>query len=459
MARYWVFSCNPAGWDLQKFLLSGIIKDSFRLSRGTEKRIQIGDKGYILLGNDRRTEEKREFNGALLRKIDAGIYAEVEVISCPVCQVRERDIFSYNHQVGLNSSGNIYVYLKFTKNLLATPITRQSIRAAGIISHNLTNGQQESSREITKQVFNEVQNIIGSYSTPDLNELLSASFEDLDSNKKIRILEEKLRNQDIITKNRMVNIIERSAYADTLKKYVNYECMICTQLNLKTNTFRKFKNGKYGDQYVEAHHVELISGLIRGSNAPSNIAILCPVHHKQIHYGDGSFTDINEREFEVSINGKPPIRINKIIDRKDSRAGQNSKGVMNQELINIMRSSSTDDEKKNDIQKILTSHLRSINFIPGKPGECREKLVVWGLPPYTEEKDNLSIWFTSMCNHLNRCPNNREAIIYISKWEEWIPDEFSHCFDVAESRGVKITCFVLINNGFVEHSLKRHCRN
>ena len=38
-----------------------------------------------------------------------------------------------------------------------------------------------------------------------------------------------------------------------------------------------------GDVYIEVHHIETLAS--DGPDTPENVACLCPVHHREIHYG------------------------------------------------------------------------------------------------------------------------------------------------------------------------------
>jgi predicted HNH restriction endonuclease len=43
--------------------------------------------------------------------------------------------------------------------------------------------------------------------------------------------------------------------------------------------------GEYGHPYCEVHHIEWLSE--GGADTPENVASLCPMHHREIHFGKG----------------------------------------------------------------------------------------------------------------------------------------------------------------------------
>ena len=59
------------------------------------------------------------------------------------------------------------------------------------------------------------------------------------------------------------------------------------------------KNGEY---YSEAHHLDLLSE--GGSQAESNVVILCPNHHRMLHYADIDLFELHKDRRKVIINGE-----------------------------------------------------------------------------------------------------------------------------------------------------------
>lgn len=100
--------------------------------------------------------------------------------------------------------------------------------------------------------------------------------------------------------------IERGNLANKVKKFVNYECLICKKIHNTTQSFKKSN----GDTYVEVHHVEPVSGLKKGSLSLANIITVCANHHRQLHYGNVEY-QIENDYFTFNID-KQIITIDKI---------------------------------------------------------------------------------------------------------------------------------------------------
>ncbi len=63
-------------------------------------------------------------------------------------------------------------------------------------------------------------------------------------------------------------------------------------------TFSK-KNGGF---YSEAHHLTLLSQ--EGSQDENNVVILCPNHHRMLHYAQVEIQDKDNNKLHVKINGE-----------------------------------------------------------------------------------------------------------------------------------------------------------
>ena len=98
-----------------------------------------------------------------------------------------------------------------------------------------------------------------------------------------------------IKKEIVINQIKRvKSIVDTLKEKYNYKCQLC-EFNFKM---------KNGNEYCEAHHLVQLS--LGGSQMPDNVIIVCPNHHRMLHYAkDVSYYYNNSNELEsIQINGK-----------------------------------------------------------------------------------------------------------------------------------------------------------
>jgi len=95
----------------------------------------------------------------------------------------------------------------------------------------------------------------------------------------------------------LVEMIDRDyRIIENVKRIYDNRCQICGF------TFKK-KNGEF---YSEGHHlIPLSEG---GTQERDNIVILCPNHHRMMHYADVEIGDLKyEKKREVKINGDTHI--------------------------------------------------------------------------------------------------------------------------------------------------------
>jgi hypothetical protein len=94
-------------------------------------------------------------------------------------------------------------------------------------------------------------------------------------------LEAMSRSFDPERRERLSSYIERGPIGEQVKRRRGGRCQICEALGLGPVAFVK----PDGTPYSEAHHVFPVGRLIKGSLASANIMVLCPNHHREIHYG------------------------------------------------------------------------------------------------------------------------------------------------------------------------------
>lgn len=119
-----------------------------------------------------------------------------------------------------------------------------------------------------------------------------------------------------------------------------------------------------------------------------------------------------------------------------------------------LRSNMNGEDKKREILQELNSILGDYNFIPSdKLGECRRKLVIFGMPPFYNEKNRDSFCMREMCAHLERCPITDDVYIFTDEWHDWIPMEFRHCIERAINMGKSIKYYYWDGKRFIQKSL------
>lgn len=122
----------------------------------------------------------------------------------------------------------------------------------------------------------------------------------------IRKIEEKMRELTPKVKEEISTYIERGQIAKEVKKLTGFKCLVCEQLGFAPLSFKK-PDGEY---YVETHHIEPVSKLLKGSLGLTNLITVCANHHRQLHYGDVEVTQF-EKHFELKIDEKV-LKINRL---------------------------------------------------------------------------------------------------------------------------------------------------
>lgn len=97
---------------------------------------------------------------------------------------------------------------------------------------------------------------------------------------------------------RVSKTIERGSIGQKLKRANGFKCQLCEALGLNPIGFLKANS----EPYVEAHHATPVSELEVGSLSAGNIMILCPNHHRQMHYGTVEIDRLADK-FVVRLNG------------------------------------------------------------------------------------------------------------------------------------------------------------
>src|ERR1700761_7441080 len=165
--------------------------------------------------------------------------------------------------------------------------------------------QRSLNMYLNKRLKDEVERIDGYWylkSQPNLkqNDLKDADLEIMaDTIRGIARLENEMKNHSPQAKKRISSFIERGKIAKLVKKYQKFECQVCTQLNIKGNTFLK-PNGEF---YVETHHVEPVKFKKSGSLGLGNLIVVCANHHRQLHYGNSKLLNNNGSHFLFEIDG------------------------------------------------------------------------------------------------------------------------------------------------------------
>ncbi|HNB51735.1 MAG TPA: HNH endonuclease [Anaerolineales bacterium] len=288
---YWTFFCNPARWEIDRFLETNNKTDTYQVTEWQKDWFFPGQLGVIRVGTDRRTE--KQLGGR--DRLEAGIYGIVEIKSTPQKRADKPD--KYWLDWSSKELGKPVVEIYYLENLLDRPILLSHLQSDEQINDPyLLHGFQASSMPLTKRSFERVMEI-----TQKSTKIIESIDETLEPNtlENIRLLEQKYANAVPEVKETISQRIERGSLANKIKALNGYRCQICEALGHPPLSFRK-KNGEF---YIESHHVIPISARQMGSLSLLNLITVCANHHRQIHFGDFELIEQTETAFTFSIDG------------------------------------------------------------------------------------------------------------------------------------------------------------
>jgi len=297
---YWTFFCNPARWQIDKFLSSGIQDDAYQINKWDQEEFAPGQLGVIRVGVDHRNRQQLEGRP----KLHPGIYGIVEVRSFAEKRVDAPDEFWLDWSPEIQKKPVVQIH--YLKNLLSNPILISEMKQdPGIDDPYVVRGFQASSMPLTSQSFLRICEIAG-----DFVYSLDSGVLDTEptSNKQILQLEHKYSRAVPEVKEVLSKQIERGPVAAKIKELSGGKCQICEALGLNPYSFRKM-NGEY---YVEVHHIIPVSERQPGSLSSSNLMTVCATHHRQLHYGNVKIIVNTGEEFIFDMDGKQ-ISIEKTI--------------------------------------------------------------------------------------------------------------------------------------------------
>lgn len=285
---YWIFVCNPKKWAIDRFLEQKIELDTWGVRESDVPNIAQGQLGYIRVGVDRRTEIERDGRA----KLDAGIYALVEVVSEPYEAAGADAEFWANGEKPLPGRPTVKIRYLQTFPDIFVKIEDLRRRAPGI-SKFVLDGFQARSFPISSEDFHAIAALLN-LDERDVDQRVVPK-DDLDGD--VSELEKRYLHAAPEVKERTSRYIERGTVGETVKKANEYKCQICDALGKNPRGFTKTN----GVHYVEAHHVMPVSSLQIGSLGASNIMTVCANHHRQLHYG-GVVVEIEETTFNLIID-------------------------------------------------------------------------------------------------------------------------------------------------------------
>jgi hypothetical protein len=287
---YWTFFCNPARWEIDKFLSQNFEYDHYSITKWQSDWFKPGQLGIVRVGVDAR--KNSQLGGR--QRLKPGVYSIVEVLSLPRMRGLEND--SYWAKM-MPDPESLVVDIRYLKNMLAQPIFLEDLKQShGITDKYLLNGFQASTMPLDPKTFHKLVELM------DADEDLiygNIESEPIDNINQIRELESKYEFATPEVKETISRRIERGKIANAFKRAAGYKCMVCESLGLNPIAFYKKNN----EPYVEVHHVIPVANLHVGTLGPSNLITVCANHHRQLHYGNVGLVDNNPSEFVFRIDG------------------------------------------------------------------------------------------------------------------------------------------------------------
>jgi hypothetical protein len=294
--RYWTFMNNPARWQSDLFLASGGTEFQYLISNNwNQYYISPGQLGVIRVGVDRRN--RTFLNGR--QKLMAGVYAIVEVISFPY----QRETIDPEFWLGDREHilGEASVRLRVVNNLLNNPILLNQLDVIEDDEH-LIRGFEGRTMPLSPTTFEKILDLSGGMEeTVTSNEFLSK----VNDASKLKELDEKYANSAPVVQRILSKRIERGNVGEYVKRLSGNKCQVCVAMGKETMSFKV--TGSNEINYIEAHHVHEVHKLNAGSLRSNNIIALCPLHHRQMHYGNVILKDETETQFIFEIDGKEVI--------------------------------------------------------------------------------------------------------------------------------------------------------
>ncbi|MFZ2871610.1 HNH endonuclease [Zavarzinia sp.] len=280
---YWLFLANPKRWDANKWMLSGHRELTYIISKDDQNYMKIGDLGLI------RVNKK---NGK-----PAEIIAAVEIIERPCLRNEEDNIFLQRIE-----DRGVKLRVKLEKISSELPgVFFSNFLPEGPDFKYIHNGVKRSTIPISGEVFLTVAKYLGvdGYSLEARRKSRTRDG--------IRVLEAAMFNDTPIEKERKSKCIERGSMGNWVKAKLHGKCQICEKLGRESVAFKK----PDGMPYSEAHHVIPVAKLEKGSLGFLNIMVLCPNHHREVHYGNMKIEEKDRNSWRVKI-GRKTIIIDKV---------------------------------------------------------------------------------------------------------------------------------------------------
>lgn len=297
---YWLFICNTRIWEADRFLETGEADLLYKIRESHKSSIQVGQRGLLRVGDDRRS--KRDLAGR--PQLKKGIYAVLEIDGNPK---RISDPDSRFYRKPEDARKQVWrVPVRVVANLLANPILAVRLPEDAQFA-SIQNAPQAATAPILPSAFQHIVELaISTY--PSTNDPSPKIDDELSEHTLAGVfkLESKFLTAEPKIKASISRRIERGTVGKSVKKHRQYRCQVCETLGRNPIAFLDRK----GLPYAEAHHVIPVHLGVAGSLHYLNIMVLCPNHHRQAHYGHFKVLSTFSDHWKTSIDNVN-VRIDK----------------------------------------------------------------------------------------------------------------------------------------------------
>ena len=271
--NYWILSCNPARWEIDRAIREKIVDDHWLVGPQDVRSIQFGDWALVRVGTDKRSSA--QLNGT--PRLEPGIYGVCSIESNPTPGAgADSKYWLANAESEPDPPNRHHVKIKWHHYFLDNPLLLSSL-------------------DVSPPVLSEPERIIkasglyqstGRISSADFNlirERLSVPRELVDRIDPEVRTDDHLLDADLSDHQyeSMVRRIEDGGIGEKVKMANDFKCQICGALGTPQISFLK----PGGQRYAEAHHAIPKHKLVKGSLHRSNVISVCANHHRQLHFG------------------------------------------------------------------------------------------------------------------------------------------------------------------------------
>ncbi|NCB72108.1 MAG: EVE domain-containing protein, partial [Clostridia bacterium] len=241
ISGYWMFMCNPSKWEIDRFLESGVLEDTYSISDFHKDHFHQGQLGIIRVGRDTRPKKMLGGRPRLL----PGVYAVVRVLSEPELLVSEKKDFWIDRDKSLT---RFRVRLEYLSTHLEDPLLLDDLKESSVMENDplLIAGIQASTYPISKASFDLLISMLHEHQQSS-----EGSFLDIDDEQEYSEGQQHYKQHVMRERNPK---LMKEAKALFIQQHGRLYCEVC-----KYNFEDHF--GDRGRDFIEGHHTKYVSEL------------------------------------------------------------------------------------------------------------------------------------------------------------------------------------------------------